>query len=82
MLPARWSRFEVLRNKVRTAVSVTTVAASTESDTAVVGITVERGYDYGPTIRFDLGQQLGGPSAGMVFALAIYDKITPGDLLR
>lgn len=80
--PGEVVEFEVLRNKVRTAVLVTTIASSTQIGTAVVGITVDRGYDYGPTIRFDLGQQLGGPSAGMVFALAIYDKITPGDLLR
>ena len=34
-----------------------------------------------PDISFDLGQQIGGPSAGLVFALAIYDKITAGALL-
>ena len=34
-----------------------------------------------PEISFDLGQQIGGPSAGLVFALAIYDKITDGPLL-
>ncbi len=79
--PGEVVEFEVLRNKVRTSVSVTSATSSTEAATAVVGITVARGYDYGPTIRFDLGQQLGGPSAGLVFALAIYDKITPGDLL-
>jgi Lon-like protease len=79
--PGEVVRFEVLRNQVRTSVSVTAVESPTQADTAVVGITVADGYSYTPTIRFDLGQQLGGPSAGMVFALAIYDKITPGDLL-
>ena len=54
---------------------------NTQAETAVVGITVDQGYYYTPVIRFDLGQQIGGPSAGLVFALAIYDKITPGDLL-
>ena len=39
------------------------------------------GYRYDPKISFDLGQQIGGPSAGLVFALAIYDKITDGPLL-
>lgn len=80
--PGEPVRFEVLRNKVRTSVSVTSVPSTTQPNTAVVGITVDEGYSYAPTIRFDLGQQLGGPSAGMVFALAIYDKLTPGDLLR
>jgi PDZ domain-containing protein len=73
--------FAVLRNKVRRMVDVQTVASNAQPDSAVVGISVGQGYYYTPVIRFDLGQQLGGPSAGMVFALAIYDKITPGDLL-
>ena len=47
----------------------------------VVGITLGTGYRYDPEISFDLGQQIGGPSAGLVFALAIYDKITNGPLL-
>lgn len=80
--PGERVTFEVLRNKSRTSVVVTTVPSNTQPDDAVVGITVGQGYSYTPTIRFDLGQQLGGPSAGMVFALAIYDKVTPGDLLR
>ena len=29
----------------------------------------------------NLGQDIGGPSAGTAFALAIYDKLTPGPLL-
>ena len=74
--------FEVLRNKVHKTVVVTSVESNAQPDTAVVGIGVDQGYYYTPVIRFDLGQQLGGPSAGLVFALAIYDKITPGDLLR
>ena len=46
-----------------------------------MGITLATGYRYDPEISFDLGQQIGGPSAGLVFALAIYDKITNGPLL-
>lgn len=32
------------------------------------------------TANVDLGQQIGGPSAGTMFALAIVDKLTPGSL--
>ncbi len=46
-----------------------------------VGITLGPGYRYAPQISFDFGQRIGGPSAGLVFALAIYDKITDGALL-
>lgn len=73
--------FSVLRNKQPTAVTVTTAPSATQTGVPVVGITVGTGYVYAPTISFDLGRRIGGPSAGMVFALAIYDKITPGALL-
>jgi PDZ domain-containing protein len=74
-------RFVVIRNKVQTDVTVTTVESNVQSDVPVVGITLATGYRYDPDISFDLGQQIGGPSAGLVFALAIYDKITNGPLL-
>ena len=74
-------RFVVIRDKVQTDVSVTTVESNVQSDVPVVGITLATGYRYDPEISFDLGQQIGGPSAGLVFALAIYDKITDGPLL-
>jgi PDZ domain-containing protein len=74
-------RFVVIRDKVETEVAVTTVESNIQPDVPVVGITLATGYSYEPEISFDLGQQIGGPSAGLVFALAIYDKITDGPLL-
>ena len=73
--------FVVLRQRVETTVTVSTVESTTEENVPVVGVTVGDGYRYGPQISFDIGQQIGGPSAGLVFALAIYDKITDGALL-
>ena len=73
--------FSVLRHKRPTTVRVVTAPSTTQTGVPVVGITVGTGYVYGPDISFDLGAKIGGPSAGMIFALAIYDKITPGALL-
>jgi Lon-like protease len=73
--------FTVIRDKQERRVKVVTAESTTQSDTPVVGITLGIGYDYQPEISFDFGQQIGGPSAGLVFALAIYDKITEGPLL-
>jgi Lon-like protease len=73
--------FTVIRNKEQRRVKVVTAESTTQSDAPVVGITLGTGYDYEPEISFDLGRQIGGPSAGLVFALAIYDKITEGPLL-
>ena len=72
--------FEVLRDKV--PVEATVEPARQSSGAGVqIGITLGTGYAYGPRISYDLGQKIGGPSAGLVFALAIYDKLTPGELL-
>ncbi|HVK36857.1 MAG TPA: S16 family serine protease, partial [Microlunatus sp.] len=73
--------FVVLRDRVKTAAEVVAAESATDPGLAVVGITVGQGYSYVPRITFDLGQQIGGPSAGLVFALGIYDKITAGELL-
>ena len=73
--------FVVLRNKEQVEVNVTTASSPTQPGVPVVGITVDTGYLYEPEISFELGQEIGGPSAGLVFAVAIYDKITEGALL-
>jgi PDZ domain-containing protein len=73
--------FTVLRDGDRVEVAVTAAASTVTRGAVAVGITVAPGYEYEPDIAFELGQQIGGPSAGLVFATAIYDKITPGALL-
>jgi Lon-like protease len=74
--------FLVLRNDVQTEVEVTAVESNTQPGVAVIGVTVDTDYRYEPDISFELGRQIGGPSAGLVFAVAIYDKITEGPLLE
>jgi Lon-like protease len=70
----------VIRNRKQELVKFASSGKSgSESDLS--GITIGNGYEYQPRISFDLGEQIGGPSAGLVFSLAIYDKITPGALL-
>jgi PDZ domain-containing protein len=52
------------------------------SDPAVprIGITLGTKYTYPIQINNNVGREVGGPSAGTMFALAIYDKLTPGKL--
>jgi PDZ domain-containing protein len=73
--------FVVIRDHRRVTVQVQTRESETDAGVPVVGITVGMGYSYQPDISFDLGDRIGGPSAGLVFAIAIYDKITPGELI-
>lgn len=45
-----------------------------------IGITVGRGFDLPVKITNNVGEQIGGPSAGLMFALAIYDRLESGSL--
>lgn len=45
-----------------------------------IGITLGVAYRYPFQIDNNVGREIGGPSAGTMFALAIYDKLTPGEL--
>ncbi|HEX6197687.1 MAG TPA: S16 family serine protease [Jiangellaceae bacterium] len=58
---------------------VTTEAEN--GDHAFVGFAPVAGYEFPVDINVTIDDRIGGPSAGMVFALAIYDTLTPGALL-
>ncbi len=79
--PGESVTFRIVRQRTKRTVVVPTVLSMTQEGVTVVGITLGEGFQYEPRISFDLGQRIGGPSAGLVFALAIYDKITAGALL-
>ena len=67
---------EIVRDGEPLSLEVTPVPSSTDSS-PIIGIVVGSEYDF----PFDVNIQLdnvGGPSAGMMFALGIIDKLTPG----
>jgi PDZ domain-containing protein len=71
--------FTVLRDGGEAAVDVVTAEKPDEPGVPYVGITVGINYRAEFPIVFAL-DDIGGPSAGMMFALAIVDKLTPEDL--
>lgn len=71
--------FKVLRDGVSQTVSVVTVADG--DSRPMVGVTVAIGYRFAPQVQYHLDPAIIGPSAGLVFALAIYDKVTDGVLM-
>lgn len=48
---------------------------------AMVGAGIAPGYELPVEIKINIDDRIGGPSAGTIFALAIYDTLTPGALL-
>lgn len=71
--------FTVVRDGEEVDVDVVTAEKPDEPGVPYVGITVGINYRAEFPIVFAL-DDIGGPSAGMMFALAIVDKLTPEDL--
>jgi PDZ domain-containing protein len=75
--PGERLRLTVQRDGER--VEVTVIAGETDGTTSL-GVSISDGYAVPFDVRFNLERNIGGPSAGTIFALAIYDKLTPGSL--
>ena len=78
--PGERIRFGIERDGTPMTETVTAGPAPDDPKVAAVGITPAIGYDSDVDVSVNLPQQIGGPSAGMMFALALYDKLTPGPL--
>lgn len=71
--------FSVVRDGAESDVDVVSEEKPDEPNVPYVGITVGVNYRAEFPISFSL-DDIGGPSAGLMFALAIVDKLTPEDL--
>lgn len=58
---------------------ITTTAAEEQPDRAVVGAVLRERHSYPFTVRYHVGD-VGGPSAGLMFAVGLVDKLSPGNL--
>ncbi|MGA4507243.1 YlbL family protein [Propionibacteriaceae bacterium G1746] len=73
--------FTVDRGGTQETVTVTTVPSPNNPQQPQVGIRVGVGYQYTPKVSYGIDPDIVGPSAGVMFAVAIYDLISPDDLL-
>ena len=78
--PGETVRLAVERKGTSLVVPVVTRADPNDKAIPRVGITIGVKYAYPIKINNNVGRSIGGPSAGTMFALAIYDKLTPGSL--
>ena len=58
-------------------VSIVTAASTDKPVHPVIGVSLQPSWPFTVSIHVD---SVGGPSAGMMFALGLIDKLTPGDL--
>jgi Lon-like protease len=69
----------IVRDDEEQTVELTTAASTDEPDKPIVGISPGATYDFPFDVTVNLGN-VGGPSAGTMLALGVYDKLTPGAL--
>ncbi len=74
------ARFVVRRAGETRMVTVKPEAAEDDPEKAMVGVTVGGGYNFPFEVRVNIEDNIGGPSAGLIFSLAVYDTLTPGAL--
>lgn len=77
--PGDTVRITVIRKGKQVTVAVPTVGAPDDGKRAIVGILL--GIDYTYPVKVDISlENVGGPSAGLMFSLAVVDRLTPGAL--
>ena len=72
----------VLRDGERESFTMKTQQNPADPSKAYVGVVMSnKGFEYDPgvDVKFDT-DNIGGPSAGLMFTLALYDQLTPDDL--
>lgn len=68
------------RDGEQVTVELETAASDADSDRPMIGISIESQFEFGVDVVNNIDDRVGGPSAGMMFALGIYDILTPGPL--
>lgn len=85
--PGEKVTFTVLRDGEEVDVPVTPEEPTTDlfglasyTGSPQVGIVLGQGYELPFPVNITIDPRIGGPSAGLMFSLAIYDTLTPGSL--
>jgi Lon-like protease len=72
---------EVLRDDRRVSLTLTAAENPTIPGRAYLGVAMRPQYEFDPGVDVDFKtRDIAGPSAGLMFALGVYDMLTPEDL--
>lgn len=78
--PGQIAKLVILREGQELIFDIPTVAAPDSKTAGSIGAYLTSEINSEIEVNF-ADQRVGGPSAGLVFALAIYDRLTPGELV-
>jgi PDZ domain-containing protein len=70
----------IRRDGAQQQITVTTQAAPDDPKASRIGVSIKQDFVFPFKVKIRLPDTVGGPSAGMMFALSIYDVLTPGSL--
>lgn len=76
--PGSEVELEIERGRDKRTVTITTEPNPDDKSMSRIGIGV--GYDFPIKVKNHVSEDVGGPSAGTMFALAMYDELTRGSL--
>lgn len=74
-------KFDLIRDGEKLSKVITTRASSTDPTQSSIGVGWDTGFQFAPRVSFQLDPAIGGPSAGLPFAVAIYAMLTPDGFL-
>ncbi|WP_106399616.1 YlbL family protein [Actinocorallia populi] len=77
--PGQSVELTIRRDGKEQRVSMTLAPAPDDANRAVIGVVLRDRYVFPIDVKISVGD-IGGPSAGLMFSLGIYDLLTPGDL--
>lgn len=79
--PGEPLRIGIERDDEPRTVQVAPVEETIEGEKRLlIGVTPGYDYDFPFDVEINISENIGGPSAGLIFSLAVYDTITPGSL--
>ena len=78
--PGDHAKVDILRDRKAMSFDLVTQAATDDPRRAVIGIYPGLSYRFPFDVHVNIPDEIGGPSAGLMFSLAIYDTLTPGSL--
>lgn len=73
-------RLRIGRDGKPRTVSLRTVTSPQDQKSSAVRVSIAPSYRFPFDVALKLDQNIGGPSGGLMFALGIYDVLTPGSL--
>lgn len=75
-------KLDLIRDRQPLSKTITTRASSATPPVSTLGISLDDdGFRFDPEVTFSLDPAIGGPSAGLPFAIAVYSMLTPADPL-